>query len=65
MRKLVYQNKTTNVWIKEYGFTNYILKRDEFLQTQQDIDVKINCSVSHTIKNFYKCLIRYQECIAK
>lgn len=58
MRKIVYVNKTTNALIKEYGFTNYIMKRDKFLQTQQDIDVKINCSVPRTIKNLYRCLIK-------
>lgn len=58
MRKIIYVNKTTNALIKEYGFTNYIMKRDAFLQTQQDIDIKINCSVRHTLKNFYRCLIK-------
>lgn len=55
--KIIYEVENNRV--TEYGFKNYICKREKELAQDNSIDIIISAPICFNLNTFYKCLTKY------
>lgn len=55
--KIIYEMENNR--ITEYGFKNYIRKREKELAQDNNINIIICASICFNLKTFYKCFTKY------